>query len=121
MEIIIYLCAVLLTSLSIAVFLLIRKIRAELKKNRNLTALLNASDCYSVLWNTDLKKIQANPTLNDFLGRLGKTADADFISLLFSDSGENTTGTELMVNALSKSGRKTDFTMPDGKIGRAHV
>lgn len=116
MEIIIYLCAVLLTSLSIAVFLLIRKIRAELKKNRNLTALLNASDCYSVLWSTDLKKIQANPTLNEFLGRLGKTADADFVSLLFSDSGENTTGTELMVNALSKSGRKTDFAMPDGSV-----
>lgn len=116
MEIIIYLCAVLLTSLSIAVFLLIRKIRAELKKNRNLTALLNASDCYSVLWNTDLKKIQANPTLNDFLARLGRSADADFISLLFSDSGESTTGTELMVNALSKSGRKTDLTMPDGTV-----
>lgn len=116
MEIIIYLCAVLLTSLSIAVFLLIRKIRAELKKNRNLTALLDASDCYSVLWSTDLKKIQANPTLNEFLGMLGKTADADFISLLFSDSGKNTTGTELMVNALSKSGRKTDFTMPDGSV-----
>lgn len=116
MEVIIYLCAVLLTALSIAVFLLIRTIRAELKKNRALNALLDANDCCTVIWSTDLKKINANSVLTELLG---KNADKDFIFSVFSGSSP-ASANELSDNALAADGVIQNFPLKNGKIKRIH-
>lgn len=112
MEVIIYLCAVLLTALSIAVFLLIRTIRDELKKNRALTALLDASDCYTVIWSADFKKISANPALTKLLG---KPVDKAFILSVFSNNGS-----EAAANALAPEGVTQVLELSDGNIKRLH-
>lgn len=116
MEVIIYLCAVLLTALSIAVFLLIRSIREELKKNRALTALLDASDCYTVIWSADLKKINANTALT---GLLRKTADRDFILSIFSDNGSDS-AEKLTAAALAAGGVTKSVKLPNGSVKNIH-
>lgn len=116
MEVIIYLCAVLLTALSIAVFLLIRTIRAELKKNRALNALLDANDCCTLVWSSDLKKISANSVLTELIGR---PADRELIFSIFTNNN-SASSDALTEKALAHGGVIHDFPLPDGNIKHIH-
>lgn len=117
MEIIIYLLAVLITALSISVFLLIRKIKEERSRSNNLYALIKASDIYTLTWSTDFAVIEPNKPLKSFLDHIGCTADEGFLKSLFLENDSlGTTGSVLLVGAMAKDGRKTAFTLPDGSV-----
>lgn len=117
MEIIIYLLAVLLTALSILVFLLVRKIRHERSKNKNLSALINASEVYTITWTTDFSRIEANKPMTEFLEKIGRTADENFLKSIFLDNDSlGTTGSVLLVGAMAKEGRTAAFTLSDGSV-----
>lgn len=117
LEIIIYLLAVLLTALSILIFLLNRKIRNERSKNQSLSALINASEVYTITWATDFSRIEANGPMTEFLEKIGKKADEGFLKSIFLDNDSlSTTGSVLLVGAMDKNGRITAFALPDGTI-----
>lgn len=117
MEIAVYFLAVALTALFIALFLLIRKIKKERNQNKNLSALLNASEIYTITWTTDFSSIETNQPLADFLESIGRNADESFLKMLFLDNDSfGATGSVLLVGAMEKEGRKTVFTLPDGTV-----
>lgn len=117
MEIAVYFLAVALTALFAALFLLTRKMKKERSQNKSLSALLNASEIYTVTWTTDFSSIEANKPLKDFLESIGRAADEGFLKMLFLDNDSlGTTGSVLLVGAMAKEGRKTVFTLPDGTV-----
>lgn len=117
MEIAVYLLAVLLTALSVALFLLMRKIRKERNDNKSLSALINASQVYTVTWRTDFSLIEANQPLKEFLLSIGRTADESFLRNLFLDNDSlGTTGSVLLMGAMSDEGRRTVFNLSDGTV-----
>ena len=117
MEIAVYFLAVMLTALSISVFLLIRKVKKEKSQNKNLSALLNASSILTLTWTTDFSIIETNPPLDEFLKKIGRTADEGFLRSIFLENDSlGTTGSVLLVGAMAKEGRRTVFTLPDGTV-----
>lgn len=118
LEIAVYFLAVMLMLLSFSLYFIIHKMKREREKSKKLSALINASQVYTITWTTDFSKIEANKKLSDFLGTLGRTADENFLKLLFLDNDNTlgTTGSVLLMGALNKSGRKTAFALPDGTI-----
>lgn len=117
MEIAVYFLAVMLTALSFSLYFVIRKMKRERDRSKNLTALINASQVYTITWRTDFSLIETNKQLNEFLETLGRTADEGFLKMLFLDNDSlGTTGSVLLMGAMNKKGVKTAFTLPDGTI-----
>ncbi len=117
MEIIVYLLAVLLTALAVAVILLVYKIGREKKRSESLSALINASNVYTVTWTTDFSLIEANKPLAELLEASGRKADESFLRSLFLDNDSmGTTGSVLLMGAMAKNGRETVFNLPDGTV-----
>ncbi len=117
MEIAVYFLAVLLTVLLCAIVFLVHKIKNERSRNRSLSALINASHIYMLTWTTDFLSIETNKTLSEFLDSIEKKADEGFLRTLFLDNDSlGTTGSVLLMAAMSGGGRKTEFTLPDGTV-----
>ncbi len=117
MEIAVYFLAVMLTALSISMFLLVRKMKKERRNNKKLSALLKASSVYTLTWTTDFSVIETNQDLQDFLSLIGRKADEGFLKSLFLENDSlGTTGSVLLMGAMAKEGRKTVFNLPDGTV-----
>lgn len=115
MEIAIYFLAVIITALVISFYFLVKRLKSESAKNKKLLTLVEAGDLYSIIWSTDFNFIEANKKLCERLSEIGENPDESFLRSVFVENNSlGTTGSVLLMSALSKNGRYAQLRLPDG-------
>jgi len=115
LEIAIYFLAVIITALVISFYFLGQRLKSEKRKNEKLLMLVEAGDLYSVIWSTDFTFIEANKKLSNRLSSVGEKPDESFLRSIFVENDSlGTTGSVLLMSALSKNGRYAQLKLPDG-------
>lgn len=115
MEIAVYFLAVIITALFVSFYFLVRRLKSEQKRNEKLSTVINAGDFYTIIWSTDFSRVEINKKLRERLSEIGKEPDESFLRSIFLENNSmGTTGSVLLVSALSDKGRLSSLPLPDG-------
>jgi len=117
LEVAVYFLAVVITALVISFYFLGRRLKTESLKNEKLSAVIDAGDFYTIVWSTDFSCIEANKKLSKSLAEAGKKPDESFLRSIFLENNSlGTTGSVLLMTALSKEDKVTSLVSADGTV-----